>query len=359
MVDLFKEISYLPKALTGVANTSIGSITGYAEDAVDGILAKGAQKIRDRVTKNIDNIINELSGVNLSATVDEPYKISKGKQSLMYPNDLGDTSKYREYLQILIKVPAGALPSGISKLTVSGSTAAGGPPDHNTTEYIIDYGKETYIFLPVPNSGLTDATEVTYGEEAMGILGTIGDLDWDNIKNKLGGDIGSTLLDKVKTSFLDGVTGSKLGTGRLKAMGKAFNPKNEMLLDSVKLRTWEFEYMFAPRNEQELTQALAIIKIMRFTSLPGFSDKEENVYDYPATYNITLKRAEQASTMQGGRELEDLYRLNELYCTSVGTDWTPNSVWTSFANGKPTHFKMTLAFTETKPISRIDIITGA
>ena len=60
------------------------------------------------------------------------------------------------------------------------------------------------------------------------------------------------------------------GTTQLvnKAFGQADNPYMEVLFDAMQLRTFTYNFIFAPKNEKETEEVQKIIQIFRFHMAP-------------------------------------------------------------------------------------------
>lgn len=210
-------------------------------------------------------------------------------------------------------------------------------------ETIIEQIPNSVIYMHMPNAGVSSSYEIQWGHESMGILANVDSTD----------DIGDALKNisiKGGKAIVDTITGSKIAEKRAKEAGYAADPKIEALFNGVGARKFQFDYDFAPRNETELLNALAIVKTFKYWALPGV--RNEYSFTYPAKFKIKFLRVD-------GSENDSVFKINECYCTGVTIDQTPDSAWASFKNGAPVHFKMSIGFMEDKPLTREDIEAGS
>lgn len=149
--------------------------------------------------------------------------------------------------------------------------------------------------------------------------------------------------------------GTQLGAEQLglAAVGFALNPNIEVLYKQPKLREFQFEFIFAPRNKQEADTALAIIQMFKFHSAPEFTGAADlgRFYIPPSQFNIQFM----------GRDGE-LWQLGKVLpacaLTNVVVNYTYGGKFSVFEDGTPTNIQLQLNFMETAFITKEDVELG-
>lgn len=121
------------------------------------------------------------------------------------------------------------------------------------------------------------------------------------------------------------------------------NPKQEQQFINVDFRTFEFDFVFAPRNQGEAESVVKIISLFKEYMHPTFIDDGKFVYGYPSTFDIKL--------MFNGVENDYLSKIQTSHLVNMDVDYTPNSAYTVFDNGMPTQIKLKLMFRETRQLT--------
>lgn len=128
------------------------------------------------------------------------------------------------------------------------------------------------------------------------------------------------------------------------ATGLAANPKKDQVFKGVDFRNFQFEYQFFPRDENEASNVLEIIKQFKYHMHPEFKDSNSFLYVYPSEFDIVY--------YTGGKENENINRLTSCVLTEMNVNYTPNGNFTTFANGMPTQINVTLSFRELALLSK-------
>jgi len=134
------------------------------------------------------------------------------------------------------------------------------------------------------------------------------------------------------------------------ALGLAANPKKEQVFKGVDFRTFSFDYQFFPRNEPEAKNVLRIIEEFKYHMHPEFKDANNFVYIYPSEFDIMY--------YSGGVENRAIHRHTSCVLTDVNINYTPNGMFTTFANGMPTQINVTLNFRELALLTKDKIKDG-
>ena len=250
------------------------------------------------------------------------------------------------------KLVAGNISSAIAR-------TAGTPPTTRITDSIA-------IYLP-PN--VTDSYANTYNATETGLLGYIA---------ASGGAITQAYRDEDFVKAAEGILGT--GKGLLtelsknlglsiaeiftqaeggyelanKIFGQSANPYLEVLYGGPQLRTFTYQFKFAPKNERERDNVQKIIQLFRFHSAPEMKDNHNMFLGLPSEFDIHyMYQAED------GVANENSYYPKIATCVlqSVNTNFTPGGV-RSHADGSPVVITMDLQFLETEMITKDHIQEG-
>lgn len=116
------------------------------------------------------------------------------------------------------------------------------------------------------------------------------------------------------------------------------NAKAEQLFQGVDFRSFNFSYDFAPRSEAEAINVMNIISMFKHHMLPEFKDNDQFLFIFPSQFEIKY--------FKGDKENEFLDKHFTAICTNCSVNYTANGQFSTFANGMPTHIRMTLGFKE-------------
>jgi len=218
------------------------------------------------------------------------------------------------------------------------------------------------LYLP-PN--VEDNTTAAYNDMRTGLAGYLAatgiDLtgkDAEAISRSVVAS-GGQLLDaaaKRAVSELAEVSLGAEGTTELinKAFGQADNPYMEVLFDAMALRTFTYNFNFAPKNEQEAIEVKKIIQIFRFHMTPELRGGQSRFLGLPSQFDIHYM-----FLSKDGIASENNYYNKIATCVlqNCAVNYTPNGV-KSFEDGGPTTTTMTLTFKETELLTKEKINEG-
>ena len=203
----------------------------------------------------------------------------------------------------------------------------------------------TTIALHMPNQ-MTTRYGINYEEDAMDLfaagLALKGAPAAVNkaLQTKSGGDIGrqgGAAAAAIALSSPD-----KLGlssTGGIQKMTRmAPNPRKEQIFKSVDFRTFQFNYEFYPRDEQEAQAVLGIVQQFKLHMHPEFKDTNEFLYIYPSEFDIFY--------YHGTQENLNVNRHTSCVLTEMTVNYSPQGQFTTFENGMPTQINITMSFKE-------------
>jgi hypothetical protein len=141
-----------------------------------------------------------------------------------------------------------------------------------------------------------------------------------------------------------------LGAANSVATGLAANPKKEQVFGGVDFRTFQIEYQFFPRDENEARNVRNIIKEFKYHMHPEFKDSNNFVYIYPSEFDIFY--------YQNGKENLNIHRHTSCVLTELSVNYTPNGAFTTFADGMPTQINVQMSFRELALLTKDKIEDG-
>jgi hypothetical protein len=83
---------------------------------------------------------------------------------------------------------------------------------------------------------------------------------------------------------------------------------------------------------------------------PEYKDSNNFLFIYPSEFDITY--------YTNGQENLNLNRHTSCVLTDMNVNYTPNQMFTSFADGMPTHIEITLTFKEMAILTKKEIDLG-
>ena len=234
---------------------------------------------------------------------------------------------------------------------------------HKTTKRISD---SVAIYLP-PN--VVDSTTAGYTGAATGIVGAAAaglfklnkDMAKEDFEAASQGivDAAQAIIGeaaiKSGTALIETFTEAE-GTRGLanKIFGQADNPYMEVLFDAMQLRTFTYNFTFAPKNRQETEDVQKIIQLFRFHMAPELKGAANRFLTLPSEFDIHYMYQDKS----GQASENDYYnKIATCVCTAVDTNYTPDGV-KSFEGGAPTKITMNLSFQETELLTKDKINEG-
>ena len=221
------------------------------------------------------------------------------------------------------------------------------------------------IYLP-PN--VEDTTNAAYNDMRTGLAGFLAargeqiasTQDAERIAKELLGSAGGVLSGaalRAVSEVAEMALGAE-GTTQLvnKAFGQADNPYMEVLFDAMQLRTFTYNFIFAPKNEKETEEVQKIIQIFRFHMAPELRGGQSRFLGLPSQFDIHYMYLPMGQTNEA---TENLYynRIATCVLQNCVTNYTPDGV-KSFEDGAPTKITMTLTFKETELLTKEKINQG-
>jgi hypothetical protein len=133
---------------------------------------------------------------------------------------------------------------------------------------------------------------------------------------------------------------------------KAKNPFVLQLFQSVDRRSFEYDFEFMPRSQEEVDEIYSIIRTFKRHALPSRA-LGGRFLDFPAEFRITYVNTD--------KENLHLYRIARCALTDISVDYGTNP-FTTFrpddAGAAPTQIKMKLTFSELEILTQERIDQG-
>lgn len=219
------------------------------------------------------------------------------------------------------------------------------------------------IQLPMPNQ-LTTNYSMQWGDESTKLLDLAMRMpaaSFDAIKNAFTGDtaalkgLGGQAADALYAQSL-GAQSAVGGGGVSAATGLASNPKKEMVFNGVNFRSFNLNYQFYPKSEQEAFNAYFIINQLKYHMHPEFKSKGRFTFIYPSEFDITF-------FTKDGEENTWVSRIATCVLTDLTVNYTPNGLWASHSsegmyNGFPNMIDVTMTFRELSILTKETIELG-
>ena len=182
-------------------------------------------------------------------------------------------------------------------------------------------------------------------------------MDAAQLTRKLGG--GLEAISKDMTFRAIGLAGELVGAEGVEALakksfGEASNPYMEVLFDQMQLRTFTYNFNFAPKNQQEAFEVQKIIQLFRFHMAPELRPNVNRYLGLPSQFDIHYMYLS-----SDGHSSENNYynRIATCVLQDCKVNYTPGGV-KSFEDGGPVTTTMTLTFKEIELLTKDKIAQG-
>jgi hypothetical protein len=322
------------------------------------------------VTNNFQNGHYILFYVNVQDKTKYTYKTNSLTEIPASPQK-GESTKEQNYNNLL-KLKQGVYETADAKGAGLGTSATSQVGPHevqvkrkkgvssafNNTRRISD---SVAIYTP---PGIEDSTTANYNDSKTGIAGFLvatGAAAMGGDAKKIAESLvaGTEGLLKDQTARAIGAVGELAGaegTEQLvkKAFGEADNPYMEVLFDSMSLRTFTYNFNFAPKSELEAIEVQKIIQLFRFHMAPELRPGVNRFLGLPSQFDLHYMFLSSA-----GQSSENNFynRIARCVLQDCKVNYTPNGV-KSFEDGGPTATTMTLTFKEMELLTKDRIAEG-
>ena len=226
------------------------------------------------------------------------------------------------------------------------------------------------ISLPIPRN-VTDSQGVQYGEGSLNPLEAFGVATVNSaitsapsisgikqaFKNIAGSALDTISDSDSQRAIAGAISGTAIGAlgGNVdanqliaRASGQILNPNLELLFNGVGLRTFPMSFQFFPRNRQEGTVVMKIIRALKTEMAPSRTTKSRNgvFIKQPSIFQLTYK--------QGNGPHPFLNRFLPAVLSDMKVNYSASGTFSAFHDGTPTHMQVDLQFKELNPIFRED-----
>ena len=266
-----------------------------------------------------------------------------------------------DYLQILVVdyVPPGVSTNSLNLLQRNSSQALKSP------EALAKNGSLKnplyQILLPMPQ-GISDENSVDWGDDSLNPLaaGLVGGAQQaiagdpqkgfkditSAIKNVATNGNGQDLVAsyfaaQAVNSFNANVSAESLLT---RTSGQVLNPNMELLFKGVQLRSFNFSFNFAPREQREAIEVKNIIRTFKK------SMAARNSSGAGAGLFISTPSIFQLQYRSGNGKHPFLNTFKPCALRSMNVDYSASGVYATYEDATPVHMKLTLSFQELNPV---------
>jgi len=228
------------------------------------------------------------------------------------------------------------------------------------------------IQLPIP-ANIGDTNQVDWGSgDVMNSLAAYGAQSIGGVIQS--GEIGKGTIDALKSVGMTGVDVLTRGGGqgeiknnftsalvnvfganttpeqlRSRATGSVLNPNLELLFSGVNLRSFTFDFDFAPRDARESSIVKQIIRIFKQSMAPKTGSNHTGAGLFiQAPYVFLL------SYKTGRLDHPYLNKFKPCALTNMGVNYTGSGSYATYEDKTPVHMKLSLSFTELNPIYNED-----
>lgn len=386
-----------------IKSTSKGIAVVAKPAAVAGATVAGAALLADRVGSAVSGAFKSSDSKksdDKDKSADSSLTTSTPTiNDLRYPLDIGQTQRYPHFVlfhinantksKIIQKDVNGTKSTALTeKRTTSGKQTAAlaaasninvltnfGVKQEDIDKFVGNHRRLLQsIALPMPGS-VAAKYSADYGPISSG--GTLGSFFNTLANNGLAQATKGAAMDallqgsmaavKIGMMGAAGAATKKLGVGAelgvrygkesgeasqailQKISGYAVNERLEQMFKRVDFREFTFDYMFAPRDEQESNMIADIISKFKYHMHPELSDSHNKFFIMPDEFDIEMRFL---TGDNSSKENTYIHRIMTCALTSVDVNYSPNNQWATFENGAPVLTHLTLHFRELEPMVR-------
>ena len=213
------------------------------------------------------------------------------------------------------------------------------------------------VILPIPG-GIQDGVGVGYGDSRMTPLDMAkANIALTTVSEGITEGIGAAgqAAQNVAGAFGDNkkalaavIAGMAAGGQDLltRTTGAVANPNLELLFNGPELRTFSFQFLLAPRSQEE---AKTIIQILRFfkQGMAPIRTKSRLFLKSPHTFQLSYRNSK-------GQDHKYLNKFKECALANFGVNYTPNGNYSTYEDGVMTAYQMTMTYRELNPIYNDD-----
>ena len=205
---------------------------------------------------------------------------------------------------------------------------------------LVKWGEDT--INPLEAAGVGAATDTMKGKPPIETLKNL----LNTGKSVLTGGNGQDLaLSYMSAKAVGTLGGNVTAEGVLaRTSGQVLNPNMELLFQGVQLRSFNFTFNLAPREENEADQIKQIIRTFKSSMAAKTSGGTGAglFISSPEVFQLTYK--------SGNKKHPFLHSFKPCALVSMGVDYTGSGVYATYEDSTPVHMKLSLSFQELNPI---------
>ena len=281
--------------------------------------------------------------------------LNRGGSVLRYP--LNEDVKSYDYLKICAYQYQ---PRGFSDSKQNYNTLTG---DYKRGLKKKEKGSHT-VWLPMEPQGLAESNNVSWNQEELNPLdaalanisgstvkgaGKGGEEAIKNAVNSIGqgfNDAKNAIDEETVSAFFAQAAVGNQGIFQ-RATGQVVNNNLELLFSGPKLRNFNYNFRFTPRDEAESNEIRKIIKFFKYSIAPQRSKgaiflKSPHVFELKYYY-------------KNGEQHPFLNKIKTCACTNFSVQYAPDGSYMTYNDGSMTSYTVSLAFGEMNPIYAEDI----
>jgi hypothetical protein len=222
------------------------------------------------------------------------------------------------------------------------------------------------IALPM-HPGISDSNSVDWGADQLnplqlvgaraagGLMEGLSNLDpgaaaskaFAVLRNAASGVVNDVTEADIKAYFAGQAVGANIFT---RATGKVINPNLELLFRGPQLRTFNYNYRFTPRDDDEARVIRSIIRHFK----KNMAVKKSNSGLFLQTPNVF----ELKYIYSSGGQHPFLNTIKKCALTNFNVDYTPDGSYMTYRDGSMTSYSVSMQFSELTPIYEDDYDKG-
>jgi len=134
------------------------------------------------------------------------------------------------------------------------------------------------------------------------------------------------------------------------ALQMPINPKTEVLFSNTHLRTFQFDFLFAPSSQQEVMLLKNIIEKLRFHTAPELSGIGGLLWTPPSEFDISF--------YHNNRENTNIPKISTCVMENLDVDYAPTGVYSTFSTGYPVSVRLSMRLKEVEVIHKERVMQG-
>ena len=127
--------------------------------------------------------------------------------------------------------------------------------------------------------------------------------------------------------------------------GRVLNPNAEMLFQGPVIRDFSFEFTMVARSEREGREIRKIIRFLKTGMAPKFQNTA-----FLANPDVFTLEYKNGPGKNDRLKTVNLFNPGGLALTTLKTDYAPSGYWSAYRDSQPVALKLSLSFTELRPI---------